>query len=357
MRSAISLPSPTTPAGETPPRAARWTGVAGVVVSAVLLWWALHDVDPGAVLAHARRARLGWMSTAVVLATLTFPLRTLRWRLILRDIDGHRLPLVPLWRAVAVGFMANNLLPARAGEVARAYMANRLLPVRFTTALASIGVERVFDGLVMAGLIAVGVALPSFPRQATIEGVPVARIVTTLGVLFGAALCVALLVVHRPALWLGLARRVLSRLLPDALARRLLAIAEGLVAGLAVLTNPGRFAGVVLWSLVLWGVNAASFWAAFRAFGLHVPPEAAFVLQGLIGFGVAVPSSPGFVGVFEAVTRVTLAFYAIPADLAVSYAVAYHVTTFVPITVLGLVALSRAHVGLRELRVRPTAAS
>jgi hypothetical protein len=187
-----------------------------------------------------------------VLATLTFPLRTLRWRLILRDVDGHRLPLGPLWRAVAVGFMANNLLPARAGEVARAYMANRLLPVRFTTALASIGVERVFTPF-MARADAVGVTLPSFPRQATIEGLPVARIVLTLGVLFGAALVVALLVVHRPGFWLGLARRVLARILPAAAARRLLAIAEGLVAGLAVLTHPGRFAGVVAWSLVLWG--------------------------------------------------------------------------------------------------------
>jgi uncharacterized protein (TIRG00374 family) len=249
--------------------------------------------------------------------------------------------------------MANNLLPARAGEVARAYMANRLLPVRFTTALASVGVERVFDGLVMVGLIALGVTLPSFPRDATIEGVRVARIVGTLGVVFGAALVTALLVVHRPALWLGLARRLLGRVLPTAAAQRLVSIAEGLVAGLSVFTHPGHFIGVVTWSLVLWVVNAASFWAVFRAFDLALPPEASIVLQGLIGFGVAVPASPGFVGVFEAITRVTLGFYGVPADLAVSYAVTYHITTFVPITVLGLVALSRAHIGLRELRARP----
>jgi uncharacterized protein (TIRG00374 family) len=327
--------------------------VAGLVVSIGLLYWTLHDVRLGDVLGHARRARVGWLVAGVALATLTFPIRTLRWRLILRDVDGHRLPLVPLWRALAVGFMANNLLPARAGEVARAYMANRLLPVRFTTALASVGVERVFDGLVMVGLIALGVTLPSFPRDATIEGVRVARIVGTLGVVFGAALVTALLVVHRPALWLGLARRLLGRVLPTAAAQRLVSIAEGLVAGLSVFTHPGHFIGVVTWSLVLWVVNAASFWAVFRAFDLALPPEASIVLQGLIGFGVAVPASPGFVGVFEAITRVTLGFYGVPADLAVSYAVTYHITTFVPITVLGLVALSRAHIGLRELRARP----
>jgi hypothetical protein len=337
--------------------ASRWTWVAGIAISVALLWWTLHDVDPAAVLGHARRAHLGWLAAAIVLATLTFPIRLLRWRVMLRAADGTALPRGPLWHAIAVGFMANNLLPARAGEVARALVASNQLPVRFSTTLASIGVERVFDGLVMAGLLALGILLPSFPRDAVVEGVPVARLVTTLGIAFGVALVMALLVVHRPVFWLGLARRLLGAVLSQRLTDRLLGFAEGLVAGLGVLTSPGRFATVLGWSLVLWLVNGASFWACFQAFGLGVPPEAALVLEGLIGFGVAVPSSPGFFGVFEAITRVTLAFYAIPADLAVSYAVTYHLTTFAPITVLGLLSLSRVHVRLGELRRQPAAAS
>src|SRR5439155_394373 len=83
--------------------------------------------------------------------------------------------------------------------------------------------------------------------------------------------------------------------------------------------------------------------------GLPVPPEGAFLLQGVIGFGVALPSSPGFVGVFEAATRVTLAIYGIDATRAVSYAVAYHLSTFVPITLLGLYSLSRLRLHLAEL--------
>jgi len=76
----------------------------------------------------------------------------------------------------------------------------------------------------------------------------------------------------------------------------------------------------------------------------------ALLLQGLIGFGVALPASPGFVGVFEAATRATLAIYGIDATRAVSYAVAYHVTTFFPITLLGLYSLSRLRLHLAELR-------
>ena len=107
---------------------------------------------------------------------------------------------------------------------------------------------------------------------------------------------------------------------------------------------------MVAWSLVLWLVNAASFAVCFRAFGLPLPAEGAFLLQGIIGFGVALPSSPGFIGVFEAATRGTLAIYGIDATRAVSYAVAYHVGTFFPITLLGLYSLSRMRLHLTELR-------
>lgn len=310
----------------------------------------LHGIDAREVLEHARRADPLLLLVAVALATATFPLRTIRWRLILRDVDGHRFPWQPLWHATAIGFMANNLLPARAGEVARAYVARRQLPVRFTTALASIGVERVFDGLVMIGLMAVAIAAPSFPAQTAVGGRSVSALATTAALLFGGVLLLALVVVHRPAPWLVLFGRVVRRLFPVRAAERLVQWAEGIVAGLAVLKSPTRFAGVVLWSLVLWLVNAAAFAVCFRAFGLTLPLEAALLLQGIIGFGVAVPSTPGFVGVFEAATRVTLAIYGVDASRAVSYALTYHLTTFLPITLLGLWSLSRLHLRLGELQ-------
>jgi uncharacterized membrane protein YbhN (UPF0104 family) len=100
----------------------------------------------------------------------------------------------------------------------------------------------------------------------------------------------------------------------------------------------------------LWIVNALSFAVCFQAFGLAVPWEAAFPLQALIGFGVALPSSPGFFGPFEAVTRLTLGLYGVAPDQAVSYAVAYHIGGFIPITVLGLHALSRSRLRLGQLR-------
>jgi uncharacterized protein (TIRG00374 family) len=246
--------------------------------------------------------------------------------------------------------MANNLLPARAGEVARAYLAKRQLPVSFATALTSIGVERLFDGLVMVALLAAAIAAASFPQHATIGGTALSQIASWAAALFAVMLLIAVLVVLRPAPWLRLATRAFHAALPARYAARLTRLAEGVVAGLAVLRSPQRLARVVAWSLVLWIVNGLSFAVCFRAFGLPVPWESAFLLQGLIGFGVALPSSPGFFGPFEAVTRFTLALYGIGADQAVSYAVAYHIGGFIPITVLGLYSLSRTRVRLAELR-------
>jgi len=246
--------------------------------------------------------------------------------------------------------MANNLLPPRAGEVARGYVASRQLPVRFSTALASIAVERVFDALVMLGLMAVAIAAPSFPAHAVVNGRSLSAIAASAAALFGVLLIMAFIMVHRPAPWLALLARIARRLLPARAAERVIHGAEGLLAGLAVLKSPGRFAGVVFWSLVLWINNAAAFAICFRAFGLDVPLEAALLLQGIIGFGVAVPSTPSFIGVFEAATLLTLQFYGVNSNLAVSYALTYHLTTFLPITLLGLWSLSRLHLHLRDLK-------
>src|SRR6266566_2245655 len=238
-----SLPPPSTRPASTS-RASRWAWVVGLAVTLALLAWALHDIDPHELVGHLRRADPLLLLAAVALATLTFPLRTLRWQLILRDVGGKRFPLLPLWHATAIGFMANNLLPVRAGEFARAYAAQQQLPVRFSTALASVGVERVLDGLLLVGLM---------------------------------MLVVAVLVVHRPAPWLTLLRRVTYTVLPERLAAPLTRIGEGLIAGLEVLKSPARFAAVFAWSLLQWLVNAAAFAVCFRAFGLAVPPEGALL--------------------------------------------------------------------------------
>jgi len=201
----------------------------------------------------------------------------------------------------------------------------------------------------MLGLMALAIASPSFPAHSTLLDTPVSRLAGRAALLFGAMFVAALVVVLRPAPWLALFERATRAVLPARLAARVAGMAEGLVAGLTVLKRPGRFGAMLFWSLVLWLTNAASFAVCFRAFGLQVPIEGSLLLQGILGFAVAVPASAGFFGVFEKATQLTLQLYGISPSLALAYAVAYHVSTFLPITLLGLRSLARVHLHLGDL--------
>ena len=120
--------------------------------------------------------------------------------------------------------------------------------------------------------------------------------------------------------------------------------------GLAVLRSPSRFARVVFWTLLHWLTNAFAFWIAFRAVGISAPYSGALFLQGLISIGVAIPSSPGFFGPFEAFAKAGLQIYSVPVTLAVTWAVGFHLLSFVPITALGAFYFSRLGLSLREMR-------
>ena len=325
------------------PRHRAWQILLALAVSAFLLWWAFRDVNFAEALGFLRAVRLGWLLAAVGVATSLFPLRLIRWRLLLRREDGQAYAWLPLWHAIAMGFAANNLLPFRAGEVVRTVAASRLTGARLSTSLASVVVERVFDALTVVGLLSLALLLPGMPPGLTVAGVPVQRVATSAGLVAVAALLAAGWVVAFPEP----AERLVRRLIPsDRLALRLVGLIEGIRQGLGVLQSPARLAGVVGWSIVLWLANALSFYLAFRAFELPVGYLAAIILQGVLAFGIAVPSAPGYVGPFEAVITAVLGVYGIGASQAVAYAVGYHLTTFVPITVLGVWSATRTGLGI-----------
>jgi glycosyltransferase 2 family protein len=321
--------------------------VLALVVSVALLAWALRGVSFDAILQQVRSAKPGPLAVAVILATLTFPLRLIRWRLLLRDEHGTSYPPGPLWHAVALGFMANNVLPLRAGELVRSYAAARLAGIRFTTVLSSIAVERIFDGLTIAGLLTVALLSPDLPGSVMIGGVSAARLAKTGGLIGAASLLVAILILAAPLS----AERVVHHMVPwPGVARRIVSLIEGIRQGLMVLRTPARLMLVIFWSLALWLVNALAFHVGFASFDIPVSYYGALLLQGLLVLGISIPSTPGFFGPFEAVIVAVLALYGVPNDVAFAYAMSFHVTSFVPITLLGLWSLTKTPGGLRGLR-------
>ncbi|HEY7682825.1 MAG TPA: lysylphosphatidylglycerol synthase transmembrane domain-containing protein [Gemmatimonadales bacterium] len=328
-----------------PRRPPVWQLLLGIAISAVLLYAALRGIQFSEVLAHVRTARLLPMVVAIILATCTFVVRIFRWQLLLRGDDGRRLHAAPLWHAIAMGFMANNVLPLRVGELVRILAAARLTDTRFTAVLASIAVERLFDAITVVGLLALGLFTTTLPAGGL--STKMANIATYGGVAALAGLLVAGLVVAFPLA----AERVIRAVVPPGrLATRLVGLIEGVRQGLWVLSSPVKVIGAVLWSLTLWGISALSFYVMFAAFGIEVNFSGTLLMQGLIMFGISLPSTPGYVGAFEFPIIEILTLYGADRNLAAAYALTYHVTTFLPITLLGAWSVVRTNLGLTALR-------
>lgn len=326
---------------------ASWRSIIGIALSAVLLWWTLRDVSLAAVWTELSNASIPLFLASTVCATLIFPLRARRWRTILEPVAPNQ-PFGALWRSTAIGMMTNNLVPARAGEIARAYALTKQTRIPFATSIASLAVDRLFDMLVLLLLGVVAFVDPAFPRQATIAG-------QTLGnIAQGSVILVAILLAGLYSLAFFPSKLVRAF---ELFARRMSPALEesGKVAlvrfseGLIVLRTPGRFVSVLAWTIAHWLLNAFAFWLGFKAVGIELPFTAALFLQALIAIGVALPSAPGFFGFFEKLATVGLGIYGIPAELATSWAIGFHILSFIPITVIGLWYFARLGLHMKEI--------
>ncbi|HUQ19770.1 MAG TPA: lysylphosphatidylglycerol synthase transmembrane domain-containing protein [Gemmatimonadaceae bacterium] len=324
-----------------------WRSAIGILLSIALLVWTLRDVSLGDVWSKLESSNLSLFLLSAVASTLIFPLRAIRWRIIL-DPVAPGLSLGPLWRSIAIGGMVNNLVPARAGEIARAYALTKETPVSFASALASLAVDRLFDMVALLGLGVVALLDPAFPSGARVAG-------RSLGDLAqGSVVLVVLLVgaLYLLAIFpsqLVRAFEIFARRVSPAVEERGKNALLKFSAGLSVLKSPTRFALVLFWTVAHWLMNALAFWLGFRAVGIELGFMAALFLQMLIAVGVALPSAPGFFGVFEKLATVGLAIYGISATAATSWAIGFHILSFIPITVIGIYYFSRLGLSFREL--------
>ncbi len=309
-------------------------GAIGIAVSAFLLWYALKDVPFAQVVSALRASDLTLWALCTVASQLIFPLRARRWRTIL-DPVAPKLPFGPLWRATAIGMMANNVLPARAGELVRVFVLVReRKEIPWSAALASLAVDRVFDALCVVLLLVAAMLAPDFPANFVIGGRPVQSIAMVMAAVVLLSFSGLFAVAQWPHAMESFAVRVTGAVLPR-WKERVGALVHALAAGLAVVREPSRFLATFFWALVHWFMNALAFWFGFRAVGIAAPFTAALFVQGIIVIGVAVPSSPGFVGVFETAAKLALPVYGVDPVKAVTWALGFHFLSFIPITVIG----------------------
>ncbi len=323
--------------------ARRWLALAvGVIVSAVFLYIGLRGLKLSEVWEDVRSARVGWLIPGIAIYFLAVWGRTWRWHYLLRSLQP--ISLRRLFPVVVIGYMGNNVYPFRAGEVIRAYVLRRNEGVNVPASLATIVVERIFDGLVM--LLFVFVALPFADfKQSWLRDV-----VFFSTLLFWGAFLAFLVMALRPAQMKRIYTWLIERFLPERFRVGTIRLADHFMLGLENLRSPRDLVMILVSSVFIWLTETTKYWFVMHAFDFEVSFFALMVMTAVVNLATTLPSSPGYVGTFDTPGIKTLTAYGVPESIAASYTLVLHAALWLPITLLGFYYLWREGLTWRDFR-------
>lgn len=316
--------------------ARTWIGFA---VSLLFLALLLARVDRHELLDALGGVRPGWFAPALLLLAASLWVRATRWTVILRPVRpiGTR----DAASLLVIGYAANNLLPARAGEVVRSLLFQRRHGGSALTALATIVVERVFDGSVLAVFLA-----------AALAGGTTSGPLRTLALVAGAAFTALLLGLAALSAWPGPMRTVIGRLLaiiPGGLRGRVEPLVGRFLDGLVLVRGAGTWASVLGLTALSWTLEAGCYWMVGEAFDLGLAPWAYLGICGAANLAIAAPSTAGGIGPYEFFAREVAVALGVAAAAATAYALVLHAVILLPVALAGVILLWREQLGLRTL--------
>lgn len=313
--------------------------IIGAFVSLIFLYLAFRKVNYDELWLAMKGAQYWYIVPNVILVILSMWMRAYRWKFMVNPIK--RLGMKSLFSSVMIGFMANNVLPARLGEFVRAYSLGTKEGVSRTATFATIVIERIFDGFALLFILWLALLLSPFP-----DWVKKASNLFLL-INFATLAFLILLEVKR-----DLALKFFNfifRLLPLGLSSKAGEITEKFIGGLKVFRNVPSLLWILAWSVLIWLVVGISNYFIFLAFDLHPPIQASFILLVIVSLGVMLPSSPGFVGTFQFFCVVSLATFGYDKNIALPFSILLHASQYFPVTLLGLYYLKKEHLSLKTL--------
>jgi glycosyltransferase 2 family protein len=318
----------------------NWKFWVGLGVSVFFLVIALRGLDLTAFWQILRQANYWWLALAVPIYFVGVWLRTLRWRSMLLHLQP--IPPARLFPTVVIGYMGNNVYPARMGEVLRSYVLRRNEAVPMSASLATVVLERLFDGLVM--LLFIFATLPFAPLP-PIFG----QLVAVVSVIFGAALATFMVLAARPERLSALYTLAVDRLAPAGWRPKLHGLFDRFIVGLQSLRSPRQLFMIALTSVVIWLIETLTYWVVMRAFPFTVPFAVLMLMTAVVNLFTTIPSTPGYVGTFHAPGIAVLMQFGVPQAIATGFTVVLHITLWLPITLLGAYFMLRQSVGWGDM--------
>jgi uncharacterized protein (TIRG00374 family) len=318
----------------------KWQFWAGILISAIFLYFALRGLKLGDFWEAVKSANYWWILPGIAVYFVAVWVRAWRWHYLLKPIKAVKTRT--MFPITCIGYMGNNIYPARAGEVLRAVVLKRKEGVPISASLATIIVERIFDGVVMLAFVFVN--LPELAKLATSDSGFVGDIQTLAlwgaGV-FALALVIFLLAAMFPKITARIGQWFIDRILPKRIREKTSGIMHKFLDGLASLRSPVNVLMVFFTSVIIWLLETVKYWFVMHAFSFEVSFFALMLLNGVANLATTIPAAPGYIGTWEAVTKAVLMAYNVPAADALGYAVVLHVALWLPITLLGAYYMAR----------------
>jgi len=341
--------------GEFPRKPGPWWArrrvpiVIGLLISGVFTFLFVRSLQVDVLKELPARIRYDLVLIAGLFFMAEFPLRALRWQILMSPLG--RIPYRPLLTMTFIGFMANNLLPARAGELVRPILVARKLSLPLTPVLVTTVMERVFD---LLGLLFVFLVMTYLlPRSGALAISPeLMADLSRAGTLLGSAGLAGVVLLFVLAANEHVTRRLFERLashLPGPSKRLALRLYEGLAAGLASFRGIRGPLSACILSIIMWMNGAWAIWIMTWSFNLELPFAAAAFQSVTLALAVALPQAPGFIGVWQVAVSETLKAWGVAVGAAQGFAVLFWLMSFVPVTVIGLLLLWREGLKFREL--------
>ena len=321
-----------------------WLGIAVSVFFMALLF---RKIDFNQLWAALVRVDYRYILLAVVCTFISYFLRAVRWHYLL--IPEKRIPLSSLYPATIIGYMANNLLPARLGEFVRAFVLAQREGLQTPTVFASLVIDRLFDGFTVMLILLVTLFTLRLP-----QGMSDAETVLRTGgivtfCLYAAVVAFLFLLKHqtmRTLAWTG----VMLKPFPQKLSDRIIPLLGSFIGGIRMSSKGGHIAAVLVSSLAVWLFCIVPVNLVLQSFGVHLPFSASMFILVLLVFAVMVPASPGFIGTYHYACFKGLSAFGVAESTAVSIALVIHGTAFFPVIIAGFYHLWRNKISLNTVR-------
>ena len=327
----------------------RWQFWLGVVISVAFLWFALRSLRLGDVWHALQHARYVWLLPGVGVYFIAVWARAWRWHYLLRGLK--RIPTGRMFPIVTIGYMGNNIYPARAGEVLRAYVLRKKEGVPISASLATILVERAFDGMVMLAFVFLN--LPELSALGGDSGLAVSIRTLALwgaGIFMAAVVAFVLLAIY-PAFSMRAAGWLINRLMPQRFRLSAEDLTRRFLSGLGSLRSPADVLMVLVTSTVIWLLETGKYWFVMHAFPFQVSFFSLMLMNGIVNLATTLPSAPGYIGTFDAPGIAVLQAYGVEGAIAAGYTLVLHAALWLPITLLGAYFMFRGRLQWGEVRV------